>query len=57
LIIRIIYHAVTIIIKLIKTVLLGKFIMLLEINFRIIEYGSSEYKKAIALRERILRKP
>lgn len=31
--------------------------MLLEINFKIIEYGSSEYKKAIALRERILRKP
>ncbi len=31
--------------------------MLLEINFKIIEYGSSEYKKAVALRERILRKP
>jgi hypothetical protein len=31
--------------------------MLLEINFKIIEYGSPEYKKAVALRERILRKP
>ena len=31
--------------------------MLLEINFKITEYGSPEYKKAVALRERILRKP
>lgn len=31
--------------------------MLLEINFKITEYGSPEYKKAVVLRERILRKP